>query len=377
VLGLLNQFVQPQTGFKLSMARAARNQLLQEGEVLPQTCENITMIVQDLFSIEEDIPKMDSIYTDRQFRKIEYLRLQYHRLRDWAVVPRVLPFWEKRAVMEAEEAHQWIHNRIVRVLPTAVGRIGGVEAMIGLWANSIPMKPSKFVSIRMGYWETILGAANAGIRPRNRVSYRAFGRLLLTAIQHLDLMGVVKTLYEAALLQQVKTIPLFAGLESLGPTFQFKATWMNALDGKTVLVVSPFIDSYQKQLGRLREVWPAWEKIPNFTIKGVKFPYLIDDDCPVSWWEVYRDIASVIRAGDYDVALFGCGGLGLPLAAMTRQAGKIGIHLGAHLQLLFGVYGQRFLDYEWHKYWINDSWVRPEPHEIPRSSGRVERGAYW
>ena len=35
----------------------------------------------------------------------------------------------------------------------------------------------------------------------------------------------------------------------------------------------------------------------------------------------------IVKAGDYDVALMGCGGLGLPLAAAAKTAGRIGIHL--------------------------------------------------
>src|SRR5260221_12961401 len=120
-------------------------------------------------------------------------------------------------------------------------------------------------------------------------------------MEHLDMMAVWKAAYEPPLLQQVETPPLFVVTESISPTFEFKTTWMSALDGKTVLVVSPFIDSYEKQLGRLREIWPTWKKVPDFTMKGVKFPYLIDDDCPLTWWEVYADIARVVRAGQYDV----------------------------------------------------------------------------
>jgi len=278
---------------------------------------------------------------------------------------------------KGEEVYQWIYNRIVKRIPTTIGRIGGNEAMMALWANSIPIKPYPFLPIPTGYWQTSLGAANAGIRPRNRISYKLFGRLIFNSIQHLDMMGVWKEIFEWALLQRLETPPLLVNVEAIAPSVDHKIKWMAALDGKTVLVVSPFIDSFEKQLKRLPEIWPNWEKVPNFTMKGIKFPYLIEEDCPLTWWEVYTDIAKVVRASEYDVALFGCGGLGLPLAAMTRCSGKIGIHLGGHLQLFFGVYGQRFLHHEWHRRCINDAWVRPAPHEVPRSASRVEGGCYW
>lgn len=37
------------------------------------------------------------------------------------------------------------------------------------------------------------------------------------------------------------------------------------------------------------------------------FSYLIDEGCEETWWEVYERIGQVISAGNYDVALFGCG----------------------------------------------------------------------
>jgi hypothetical protein len=329
------------------------------------------------FSKYEDIPRTHDIDPIRRFPSIGYMRWRYRRLLDRAVRQGALPYWEEHKLIDGGKAHHWIHDRIVKAVPTAVGRVGGVEASIGLWANSIPMKAYPFGSVQTAYWETNLGATNAGIRPRNKASYQAFGQLLLDSIQHLDVMGVWQTPYEPALLQRIKTTPLLVNIELLSPSFEFNPQWMDALDGKTVLVVSPYIDSYEKQLGRLRKVWPAREKVPNFTMKGIKFPYLIEDDCRLTWWGVYGDIAKVVRAGQYDVALLGCGGLGLPLAVMARLAGKIGLHLGGHLQLMFGVYGNRFLEQEWHKRWINEAWVRPESHEVPQSASRVEGGCYW
>jgi hypothetical protein len=67
----------------------------------------------------------------------------------------------------------------------------------------------------------------------------------------------------------------------------------------------------------------------------------------------------------------------MPLAVAAKKAGCIGIQLGGQLQLLFGIYGQRYLQQEWHAKSINESWVRPIPQEVAKSSKRVEDGCYW
>ena len=49
---------------------------------------------------------------------------------------------------------------------------------------------------------------------------------------------------------------------------------------------------------------------------------------------------------DYEVCLIGCGAYGLPLAAHVKKQGKKAIHIGGALQLLFGIMGKRWIDFE-------------------------------
>ncbi len=90
---------------------------------------------------------------------------------------------------------------------------------------------------------------------------------------------------------------------------------------------------------------------------------------------VWNEMLEIVKAGDYDVALMGCGGLGLPLAAAAKTAGRVGIHLGGHLQLVFGIYGQRHLEQEWHARWINDAGVRPGADEVPKTTNALRTDA--
>ena len=281
-------------------------------------------------------------------------------------------FWSDVRLLDYEDFHIKIASSIVARHPLAVGRLGAVEASLVMWSRGIPDN----IFIKPLFSDTSQGATNAGIRPRNCESYRAFAELAWDALECMDFQGVWKSGQEAVVLQSLKPRALF-DVEIAGPDSEYLEHWTSALKGRRVLVVSPFVETIQRQLLRMKSVWPHLDWFEGTQFDVIGFPYLIDEGCEETWWEVYERIGQVISAGNYDVALFGCGGLGLPFAQLAKEAGRAGIHLGGHLQLLFGIYGQRHLDHEWHRKHINDSWVRPRRDEVPSSAQRVEGGCYW
>ncbi len=307
------------------------------------------------------------------------LRTKYHHFMSRLAAKSAERYWKEHPPMEAQRTQSWLHERMVKGEPTAVGRMGQVEATIAMWAHGIT-RPFPFPlpgGLSTDYGETVSGMTNAGVRPRNAASYRAFADLLLASFDALDLVGVWSKDWEMAILHRLGQYQRRINVELLSTSFEFTPHWFDALDGKRVLVVSPFTESIQRQHDRLPQVWPKRKALPQFTIVPYQFPYLVEDDTPLTWWEVYADASKVIDRGDYDVALLGCGGLGSPLAARAKEAGKIGLHLGGHLQLIFGVYGSRIQDQDWHARWVNDAWVRPLPQEVPRCAQRIEKGCYW
>ena len=79
---------------------------------------------------------------------------------------------------------------------------------------------------------------------------------------------------------------------------------------------------------------------------------------------------------DFDVAIIGCGAYGFPLAAKLKRAGKITIHLGGAVQILFGIKGSRWDNGEVSKFY-NEYWVRPDDKDKPQNANNVENGCYW
>ena len=280
-------------------------------------------------------------------------------------------------LVTAQHAHDRIKRALKDRLPLAVQRLGGVEAHILMWARGLKI-PGRFgLKYPVFFWETFSGPTNAGIRPRNRASYRQYAECCADALRQSDVLGVWRTAYEEAVYRVLKPRVVACHVETLGPTFRLTDHWLHHLGGLRLLVFSPFEDSIRAQLPHMDQIWAPINLRWSSTVEVFKFPYLIDDACPLDWRDVYSSCSERLHRDDYDVAIFGCGGLGIPLAQVAKERGKIGMHLGGLAQLIFGIYGARHLDHFWHRECINEHWKRPEPTERAQSFKRVEGGCYW
>jgi polysaccharide pyruvyl transferase WcaK-like protein len=285
--------------------------------------------------------------------------------------------WSETPFLKAPEVHQRISRAIDSRTPFMAGRLGVVEASCLMWAYEMPHKYPWIRQWTTKYWETAVCATNAGIRPRTPESYRRFSAAMSEALGVADLMGFFRLQTQYSVAQRFCRQAIPVEMESISITMTEGRPWSASLAGRTVFAVSPFLETFQRQKERLRKIWPNPETMPDFELIGYRFPYLIDDDCELSWWRVMDEVKEALSRSSYDVALFGCGGVGLHLAAFAKNAGKVGLHLGGFLQLLFGVYGNRYLNQEWHKRHINEAWVRPPPEEVAKSAQRVEGACYW
>jgi hypothetical protein len=170
------------------------------------------------------------------------------------------------------------------------------------------------------------------------------------------------------------------GILALEPYTSARSPWSARLEGKRVVVVSPFARSIQSQYARRTSVWRARpEMLPGFQLRTVHAPfsdYLVKS--PHSdWFAALDSLKQELAAEPFDVAIIGCGAFSIPLAVEAKHLGGIGIHLGGATQLLFGILGGRWDDSDYLRPFVNASWVRPSGDERPARISRVEGGAYW
>jgi hypothetical protein len=164
------------------------------------------------------------------------------------------------------------------------------------------------------------------------------------------------------------------------------ACWLPLLRGRRVLIVAPFADllceratqdTFERVWSRIGKRWfhPA-------QVESVEFPYGFDPATQARYptaLDLCDLICGRIDAREFDVALIAAGGLAIPLAAHIKRSGRIGISLGGHLQVLFGVLGQRWRVLEsWSRHYFNDAWIdMPERYRPPRWQQLTDGGAYW
>ena len=84
---------------------------------------------------------------------------------------------------------------------------------------------------------------------------------------------------------------------------------------------------------------------------------------------------------DFDIALLGCGGYGLPLCNFIKiNLQKSAIYVGGGLQLLFGIMGKRWENISMWKQIIkenNTNFVIPIKDEKIKNQQLIENECYW
>lgn len=170
-------------------------------------------------------------------------------------------------------------------------------------------------------------------------------------------------------------------LEGYYAPFLYEHPWSRVLENKRILVIHPFANSIARQYERRQLLFDNPDVLPQFgnlrIIKAVQS--IAGNDCGFNdWFEAFEYMKTEMEREDFDVALIGCGAYGFPLTLHAKRIGKIGIHLAGWLQMLFGVYGKRWLaDQPKYAKFTNESWIRPDETERPQRFNQVEGGCYW
>jgi hypothetical protein len=168
-------------------------------------------------------------------------------------------------------------------------------------------------------------------------------------------------------------------MKSLEPYYSINP-WSKHLEGKKVLVISPFAETIKKQYEKRKLLWEDKTVLPDFDLKTLKHqlsPALGIPSVYEDWVQMITDLKRNIEQTHFDVALIGTGGTSLPLVVFCKQLGKQAIHLGGALQILFGIKGNRWLNKPHINCFFNEHWVRPSGDEVPENYMINENGCYW
>ena len=287
--------------------------------------------------------------------------------------------WSEVDVQSRDGFQASVRTMLSRPDPFLVGKVGANELNLLYWLERLPVVERGMIFRRLHIWNLRTCETVAGLKPRTRNSYREFSLLLRQASIDADFLGVWRHSSELNLYRHLGLNSCFYDLFDICPWFaRPDCAWSPALSGKRVFVVSPFLASINQQLERRELVWLSRPGLlPEVKLCGYKYPYLLSAGSVLDWRDVYKDVLVSMKNTDFDVALFGCGALGLPLAMEAKRLGRQALHMGGFLQVLFGIHGGRFRRDPAYADLINEHWISPSAEETPPESAAVEEGCYW
>lgn len=292
-----------------------------------------------------------------------------------------------RGITDPDEASKVIYDLLASGKPCMIARYGSTELLALTNYLGVVDKHHSVCKYIQGkqfawWWEDNVKDQMtrwSGFFPSTEENLMKFGELMVEDSQQVDVLGSwlpnEQVMIDAFGLKFEKIY-----LKYLEP-FWCATPWSQYLVNKRIVVVHPFAESIIFQYEKNREkLFDNPGILPLFkSLRIVKAVQSIggENDVFSDWFDALSFMEREIAKEEYDVCLIGCGAYGFPLAAYVKRQGKQAIHLGGALQLLFGIIGKRWEAIPDYKTLINDTWVRPQKSETPKSKDFVENGCYW
>ncbi len=216
----------------------------------------------------------------------------------------------------------------------------------------------------------------SGFFPPSNENMARFATLMIEDAKQLDLLAVWRA--EEVRLKKYFPQARHLNLGALEP-FLFEDPWSEALKGKKVLLIHPFIESIVEQYQKHEKLFEDPNVLPIFELKCIKAVQSIagNDVEYKDWFEALDYMKNEIDKTDFDIAIIGAGAYGFPLAAHIKRIGKKAVHMGGITQMLFGIKGNRWEGCECYQHLFNEHWTKPSVNETPKNSNVVENNTYW
>lgn len=290
-----------------------------------------------------------------------------------------------------QEANDYIYEQLATGKPLMISKFGTIELgnlvsryidkEVGILNKEVVRDYLHYNNVSILPKSHLRGlCSNAGFFPYDMGLAEQWYERMMQDIREVDILGsyVYEEKYVAKFMHCKRV-----NIEGYFAPYMYKNPWSRILKGKKVLVVHPFVESIKAQYEQKRPLlFKDPDVLPEFgeliLIKAVQTMADSEDNRFSNWFEALKYMENEIDKYDYDIALIGCGAYGMCLAAHVKRMGKQAIHLASMTQMLFGIYGRRWVEQE-PEYlpYINEYWIRPGKNEKPKGAQRIENGCYW
>lgn len=278
-----------------------------------------------------------------------------------------------KPIVGEEAFFDGIREALTSKKPYMVGRFGAVEQFVmRAWEFNQTAKQDKACNQLYSC---------AGFFPEEKTLMPEFADTMKQAAAQADVLGVWYQPCEDYFIRHYCREMKQAVMLKLIEPWNNENPWTRVLEGRKVLVVHPFEESIRMQYRKRENLFENKNMLPEFelkTLKAVQTAGDARDERFNNWFEALQYMCDEVDKIDYDIALLGCGAYGFPLAAHIKRQGKVAVHMGGSLQILFGIKGKR-----WDELFpnvnrmYNEYWEYPLDSEVPKNHGVVEGGTYW
>lgn len=289
--------------------------------------------------------------------------------------------------LQGTQAECYIKQLLLEDSPCMISRLGSTEMETVLTYLNIQSsrkflsKLFEYVRGEEGYFLSYHARVRmplAGVFPNSEEMVARYATQILKDARNIDVLG--SWLADDSWLQQ-EYFPnaVKVPLRDLEP-FRSKDPWSSLLKDKSVLVIHPFEESIRKQYERRELLFENKHMLPNFELKTLRAVQSIAGSSGgfSDWFDAFDFMCEQISAIDFEIAIIGAGGYGLPLASFIKTTlKKKAVHLGGATQIMFGIKGKKWVENPSFSGLFNEHWISPSRSETPESFKSVEGGCYW
>ncbi len=305
------------------------------------------------------------------YRKIFKKKYRFHGIRKWN--GKLI-----KKFHSGEEGNIFISEAIKVGLPCMIARYGSIELKTMMDTTAVQL------GLRKNIRDTTIKPLcnNAGFFPDEKQMAWKYGLLMQDDSKNIDILAVWYVGMEPYAIRHFANNAKLIHPNALEP-YYYDNPWTKELEGKRVLVIHPLSETIENQYKVRDKLFENSNVLPNFTLITLKAVQSIGgkSDKFSTWFDALKWMENEIDKIDFDVALIGCGAYGFNLASYVKSKGKVAIHIGGALQLLFGIKGGRWTRHpkvysKLHKM-FNEYWVFPSKEDIPEAASSVENSCYW
>ena len=296
--------------------------------------------------------------------------------------------WRYNINEENNQLRNYLEKKLKTNQPFLIPRIAGIEnnfAYLGVCLSN-----NKITKDQLSYLQNVVSAMknNAGIKLTSMKSILKYSQMYLEAFNlcdaYFDWDPTGNYIHHIALSHEFITtnfnkqrfwavsLDIFHNI--------YNNPWTQALTGKRVLIISPFIESMKLKVNCLPEIYGV-DLFPNCEFCFITPPQTHATSNSEEFdieLEKFMDEIKKIK-DTFDIALCSCGGYGNLVCAELYKLGKSAIYVGGVLQMFFGLYGNRWLTErpDVLRLFMNQHWSRPNETEKPQGHNLIENGCYW